>query len=167
MIFCSSGRFQQLGLQETPPKSLWSDTASRNKKFMSSQVSEPTSLRAKCYAIDYDVNNIIDGRTMAFTTASDDINWAGYVKSPRPKKLSDFSSPRPEIAFSIDICTWFLHTSLQQNWPVIGKDMITQTQQPGFQGGIKWYATPFDGLRNLGLTMLHEVRLLVALQHAG
>jgi hypothetical protein len=154
MIFCSSGRFQQLGLQETPPKSLWSDTASRNKKFMSSQVSEPTSLRAKCYAIDYDVNNIIDGRTMAFTTASDDINWAGYIKSPRPN-------------FSIDICTWFLHTSLQQNWPVIGKDMITQTQQPGFQGGIKWYATPFDGLRNLGLTMLHEVRLLVALQRAG
>ncbi|KAH7345841.1 hypothetical protein BKA66DRAFT_448049 [Pyrenochaeta sp. MPI-SDFR-AT-0127] len=37
------------------------------------------------------------------------------------------------------------------------KDVIAQTQQPGFKGGITSYALPVDGLRNLGLSMLHEL----------
>ena len=58
----------------------------------------------------------------------------------------------------MDVYASFLHRSLNLGWPRINKDRITQTQQPGFKGGVSDFTTPVDGLRNTGLATLHEMR---------
>jgi hypothetical protein len=155
MIFCSSDRIKKLSTETD----LLFDISMRNTRFISAEL-DPDTKRGRCYAINYDVANI-QGSAMAFTTLSDFIDKGAYIDAPRPKRMQDFLVPRPNIAYSIDFCTWFLHKSLQQGWPRISKERIIQTQQPGFVGGVKWYATPVDGLRNKGLSMLHEVTSLV------
>ncbi|KAF2265277.1 hypothetical protein CC78DRAFT_579535 [Lojkania enalia] len=150
MIFCSNDRIKQLG-----PNSLFRDTSMGNQPYLSMELKD-NSIRAKCHGVDYNLQNTA-GKIMAFTTPSDRFNKAGYLEAPKPKSIEDFTSPRPNIAFSIDVCTWFLHKSLEMGWPRIDKDRITQTQQPGFKGGVTNFATPVDGLRNTGLMMLHEL----------
>lgn len=155
MIFCSLGRFKQPNF---PESTLFRDTAMRNSPIPSWWL-EPGQPKGDCYNLKYDVNNLADGgKTQALTTPSDRFDQAGFNAAPEPKSRGDFKIERPRVAFTIDVCTWFLHRTLQQWWPSINKDRIMQTQQPGFRGGVSSFATPVDGLRNTGLTMLHEVR---------
>jgi hypothetical protein len=148
--------------QLNPSSKLISDTSMKNKIYPSWHLLPPYA-RGECWSVEYDVNDP-NGRAMALTTASDEVDRKAFKAASEPKDPDDFATPRDDIAYSMDICTWFLHKSLQRGWPSIDKDMITQVQQPGFKGGITWYALPVDGMRNTGLTMLHEVRLFVAFQ---
>jgi hypothetical protein len=149
---------RQLGL---PDSKSYMDIAARNTRYISVEM-EPDTKRGRCHGVTYDVANI-QGKSMAFTTSSDFFNKGAYHNAPQETRtMAQFSYPRQDIADTIDVCTWFLHKSLQQGWPRISKDRIAQTQQPGFAGGITWYATPVDGLRNTGLVMLHEVGFTIA-----
>jgi hypothetical protein len=153
MIFCSKDRFKQLN----PANKFYYDTSMKNTVYVQGNV-ESGSVRGDCLSTAYDINNLAaGGKTQAFTTDSDNYDRAAYQAAPSPKSLRNFRVERQNIAFSIDFCTWFLHRQLHEGWPSINKDRITQTQQPGFKGGITEYATPIDGLRNVGLSMLHEV----------
>lgn len=155
MIFCSLDRFKQLNL---PASNLFRDTAMGNNPIVSWWL-DPGQPKGDCYNLKYDVNNLADGgKTQALTTPSDRFDLAGYNAAPEPKFRENFKIQRPRVAFTIDVCTWFLHRTLQQGWPSINKNRIMQIQQPGFRGGVSSFATPVDGLRNTGLSMLHEVR---------
>jgi hypothetical protein len=160
MIFCSISRFKKLN---APAKNYYYDTSMRNTVYMPGNIDTP-SIRGNCFATTYDVNNLAaGGRTQAMTTDSDGKDTVSYRAAPEPKKLQDFKIERPNIAYAVDFCTWFLHYQLMQGWPSINKARITQTQQPGFKGGITDYSMPVDGLRGVGLSMLHEVRCCVTL----
>lgn len=161
MIFCSNGRFKE----PDDNSNFYLDTSMKNTKYLTIELGGD-SKRARCYAVDYSLEDTV-GKVMAFTTPSDFLNKGAYVKAPNPKNIKDFTTPRTDIAFSIDVCTWFLHQSLQRNWPRIDKDRVTQTQQPGFKGGVSDFALPVDGLRNTGLTMLHEVTFDITIQPEG
>ncbi|KAH7083728.1 hypothetical protein FB567DRAFT_90998 [Paraphoma chrysanthemicola] len=152
MIFCSIGRYKQL---YAPEHQNWYDTSMKNRPEPPFRFKAGT-IRTSCYNTEYDVNNL-EGRTMAFTTHSDTLDLSAYRAAAEPKKLNDFSVRRPDIAFAIDVCTWFLHKQLLLGWPSITHDRIAQTQQPGFRGGITDLSTPIDGLRNAALTLLHEL----------
>jgi hypothetical protein len=153
MIFCSKDRFKKLD----PDSGSWFDISARNTRYISLEL-DPDTKKGRCYAVDYDVTNI-QGRSMAITTDSDFFNKGAYLKAPKDtRQMADFVYARPNIADTIDVCTWFLHKSSQGGWPRVSKDRVAQTQEPGFVGGISWYSTPVDGLRSIGLAMLHEVR---------
>jgi hypothetical protein len=84
---------------------------------------------------------------MAITTNSNFFNKGVYLKAPKnARKMADVVYVRPNIADTIDVCTWFLHKSSQDGWPRVSKGRIAQTQEPRFVGRISWYATPVDGL---------------------
>lgn len=99
---------------------------------------------------------------MAFTTGSDSVDFAAFKDAPSPKSLGNFRAPAPDIAFSIDVCTWYMHKMSLQGWPRISEERVRQIQQEGYVGAVAVFATAVDGLRSIGLTMLHEVRLIAA-----
>jgi hypothetical protein len=132
----------------------------RDRKVSRFSVEDEDSLSGKCHNLKYDTSNP-QGDTMAFTKDSDLFDGKGYKAAPG-KDRKDFIVPQENIACSMDLCNWYLHKQFKQGWPKIDKEQVQKTQQPGFKGGVKEYATPVDGLRNLGLTFLHEVRIQTA-----
>ncbi|KAH7076788.1 hypothetical protein BKA63DRAFT_290227 [Paraphoma chrysanthemicola] len=151
MIFCSNDRLQQT----VPGTTLYFDQSMKDTRYFSVEL-EKDAPRGRCHSTEYNLESTA-GLAMAFTTASDRYNKEAYIKAPKPKRIEDFGFPRENIACSIDLCNWFMHRSLLQGWPRISTDRVKQTQQPGFRGGIVSFVTPVDGLRNTGLTMLHEL----------
>lgn len=99
---------------------------------------------------------------MAFTTDSDHVDFAAFIAAPRPKTLSNFRMPAPNVAFSIDVCTWFMHKMSLEGFPRISKELVRQVQQDGYAQAAAAFALPVDGLRKVGLALLHEVRCTVA-----
>jgi hypothetical protein len=152
MIFCSNDRFKNL----SPGSKSYFDISMKNTKYISVEL-EVNSLRWRCRNVQYDAHSP-EGTTQAITTPSDYFAKGEFHDALQPKNRRDFLRPRPHIACAIDICTWFLHKMSLQGWAPVSKDRITQTQQDGFRGGLTAYSTPIDGLRGMGLTMLHEVR---------
>jgi hypothetical protein len=159
MIFCNNERFDRSGPDGPDPESTkyFYDFSMKKAPFISSEFTDDDSKRPRCHSVTYNAQRP-EGDYQAITTPSDRLDKKAYVAAPRPKRPIDYSRPRTDIAFSIDVCRWFIHKMFHQGWPRVDKDRITLTQQPGFRGGITWHATPIDGLRTMGLTMLHEVK---------
>jgi hypothetical protein len=158
MIFCSiAPRFKKLFAD----KSFFYDTAMKNTPTLQGHVNSD-SIRGRCFYTGYDISNLDNAisSTKAFTTNSDIADRVGFAAAPAPKSFREWRLQRPHIAFSIEVCAWFMHQMHREGYPNISRDRITQTQQPAFVGGVTDLASPVDGLVNLGYTMLHEVRLL-------
>ena len=165
MIFCSNARFV-----DKPGSSLLFDTSMEWWPYLPTFEFRPNSRRVKCYAVDYDLTDPQGTRALAFTTPSDYFDKKGFLDAPAPKNIEDYKSPRTNIAFTMDVCTWFLHQCNQGGWPRIDKDRITQTQQPGFKEGaaaLPEVRTPVDGLVNTGYALLHEVKFAIHIQPQG
>jgi hypothetical protein len=138
MIFCSNDRF----IRKPPGStSFYYDTAMEDRKYLSVEIEE--GMRRHCRNVNYDAHNP-EGNTQAFTMPSDYIDKGGYAKATKPKHKRDYMTPRPHVACSIDVCTWFLHKMSLQGWAPVSKDRITQTQQDGFRGGLAAHSTPVD-----------------------
>lgn len=155
MIFCNAKvRIKQ---DLTKHSSYSFDAASGDIRIYSAQMRDKGKSRVDCYVVAYYGTNP-QGRTMAFTSPTDHFDKAAFLAAPQLKSKSDFLSERPDIAFNIDFCTWYLHKLSLKGWPRISKERLQQIQQKGYPEAAVEFATPVDGLRNTGLAMLHGVR---------
>lgn len=163
MIFCTWKRIVKFGDH-------YKDTSMRNKPIGKSQMIEDPrypsdGARSRCDTSSYDLQQT-QGLTMAFTTTSNGYDLEG-IKAAKiaagpngDVNKEDFGIRNRKLADTIDICRWYLHAMQLAGMPRINKDRIIQTQQPGFKASTIGHSMPVDGLRNVGATLLHEVRYI-------
>jgi len=114
-----------------------------------------------CYRTDYVIGSG-QAAVKAMTLSSDYKDFPAWMAAGGPgvANIRDFIS-ETNYACSIDICTWFTHKANLDGWPwpKIDADRIAKVKTDEFRAGLKNNDTPMDGLKTVGSTMLHEVRL--------
>lgn len=74
---------------------------------------------------------------------------------------ANYMKPRPRVANTMDICTWFTQLAKTEGWPVVDSERVDRCKTNEFRAGLSNDLTPIDGLKTFGSTMLHEVRVPV------
>lgn len=105
----------------------------------------------------------------AMTLSSDFIDrsaWYAVFKLDSNVKKAYFTSTKPNLACTMDLCTWFTAKALSDGWPAINAERVDKCKTDEFKAGLEQGPpglTPIDGLKTFGSTMLHEVRALLPL----
>lgn len=63
----------------------------------------------------------------------------------------------PTIANTMEICIWFTNLVKSEGWPVVSAERFEMCKTNEFRAGLSHGLTLIDGLKTLGVTMLHEV----------
>ena len=112
-----------------------------------------------CYDTNFQIGSGKEA-AKAMTLSSDFKDHKAWLEAGGPGKLDikNFISPT-EYACSMDICTWFTFKANLDGWPKIDAERIGKVKTEEFRAGLKGNDRPIDGLKTIGSTMLHEVRL--------
>ncbi|KAI0124328.1 hypothetical protein BJ170DRAFT_736002 [Xylariales sp. AK1849] len=102
--------------------------------------------------------------TKAATVSSDTFAYSDWFKATKindiAPPLSDYKVEMPNLAYTIDICTWFSDQANSGGWSTINAPWVAMvTTDKNFREKVAAHKLlPVDGVKTFGTTVLHELK---------